>query len=368
MHKILQLTIGLNSAVQRFDLFEEIAQGFDNSDNEFVFGVLTGKENPDVIERLPCEVVFFEFDKKYIAGLLPKAMPELYRYIKNNNIDTVITHRYKPSYMMAIMAPFLGGCRRVISVFHGLKEFDRYSRQLMAKCFYTDKWRIVGVSQAVVNDLLDKGIPKGRLALIRNAIDSKALIERQFSKVVALNKLLLPQDKLVIGTIGRTKHIKGHDILLEGFAPICVKNKELHLVIMGGGELESRLNDLAERLGISDNVTITGSLTDAYKYLKTVDIFIMPSRSEGLPVAMLEAMSTGLPVIGSNVGGIPEALGDAGITIDANSIQAVTESIERLVGATDREREDMGSALKKRISEEFSIEKYHKAFQDLVER
>lgn len=364
--KVLQLTIGLNHTVQQFDLFEEVARGFEGSDCEFIFGVLTGKPDLNVVERLPCETIFFEFDKKQIAGLFPRAVPELYRYIDSNNIDTVITHRYKPSYMMAIMAPFLSNCRRVISVFHGLKEFDRRSRQLMAKCFYSEKWRIVGVSQAVVNDLSNKGLPKQRLVLIRNAIDSKALVERQYSKTESRNKLELPENQLIIGTLGRTKHVKGHDLLLEGIAPLCVSNPNLHLVIMGGGELEGSLNELAKKLNIVDRITITGSLPNAYRYLKAIDIFIMPSRSEGLPIAMLEAMSTGLPTIGSNVGGIPEALGDAGVIIDANSVVAVTEALERMVNASDDERRQMVDALQSRISESFSIEGYHKAFRDLV--
>jgi glycosyltransferase involved in cell wall biosynthesis len=364
--KVLQLTIGLNHTVQQFDLFEEVARGFENSDYEFIFGVLTGKPDLDVIERLPCETVFFEFDKKQIAGLFPKAVPALYRYIDSNDIDTVITHRYKPSYMMAIMAPFLKKCRRVVSVFHGLKEFDRRSRQLMGRCFYTEKWRIVGVSQAVVDDLSSKGLPKQRLVLIRNAIDSKALIEQQYSKSDSREKLELPKDALMIGTLGRTKHVKGHDLLLEGFAPLCANNKKLHLVIMGGGELEGSLNELSKSLGIVGNVTITGSLPNAYRYLKALDIFIMPSRSEGLPIAMLEAMSTGLPIIGSNVGGIPEALGDAGVVIEAGSANAVTQALEALVNASDDERDQIVRALKVRIKEDFSIESYHKAFRELV--
>ncbi len=366
--KVLQLTIGLNHTVQQFDLFEEVARGFEDSDYEFIFGVLTGKPDSSVIERLPCETVFFEFDKKQIAGLFPKAVPELYRYIDNNNIDTVITHRYKPSYMMAIMAPFLKKCRRVVSVFHGLKEFDRRSRQLMGRCFYTEKWRIVGVSQAVVNDLLNKGLPKQRLVLIRNAIDSKALIEQQYSKSDAREKLGLPQDVLMVGTLGRTKHVKGHDLLLEGFAPLCANHKNLHLVIMGGGELEDSLNELSKKLGIVDSVTITGPLPNAYRYLKAMDIFIMPSRSEGLPIAMLEAMSTGLPVIGSNVGGIPEALGDAGIVIEAGSAAAVTEALESLINAGDEERDKMIRELEARIKKNFAIEGYHKAFRELVSK
>jgi glycosyltransferase involved in cell wall biosynthesis len=364
--KVLQLTIGLNKTVQQFDLFEEVAQGFCKSDFDFTFGVLTGEADQTATDRLPCNTVFFNYKKKHISGIIPRALPSLYRYIKDNNIEVVIVHRYKPSYMLALIAPFLRSSTKVIAVFHGLKEFDRKRRQIVGKIFYTKKWRIVGVSQAVVDDLVNKGLPQDRVKLIRNAINTQELVKNQLSKTDALDKLSLPDNKLLIGTLGRVKPVKGHDLLIQGFAPLCVENQNIHLAILGGGEFEATLNKIATDLNIADRVTITGDLPNGYQYLAALDIFIMPSRSEGLPIAMLEAMATSLATIGSKVGGIPEALGGDGIIIEPISVSAITSSLQHLINIGELGRQKMGRKLRQRIDEDFSIDAYHEAYRKLA--
>ena len=364
--KVLQLTISLNKSVQQFDLFEEVARGFNHSDFDFTFGILTGEKNQTAIDRLPCQTVFFDYKRNHIAGIIPRALPALYRYIRDNNFDVVIVHRYKLSYMLALIAPFLVNCRRVISVFHGMKEFDRKRRQVMGKIFYTKKWRIVGVSQAVVDDLERKGLSPDRLALIRNSIDTKELTKHQLSKDDARTALRLPANKLLIGSLGRVKPVKGHDLLVEAFAPLCATNNDIHLVIMGGGEFEPTLTKIAADLNITDRITITGDLPNGYRYLTALDIFIMPSRSEGLPIAMLEAMATGLPTIGSSVGGIPEALGGDGVVIEPLSVSEITKSLLQLVNTGEAGRLAMGQKLRQRINDKFSIDTYHEAYRKLA--
>jgi glycosyltransferase involved in cell wall biosynthesis len=204
------------------------------------------------------------------------------------------------------------------------------------------------------------------LALIRNSIDTKELVKRQLTKEHSRAILKLPKNKLLIGSLGRVKPVKGHDLLIEAFASLCVVNKEIHLVIMGGGEFEPTLNKIATSKGIDDRITITGDLPNAYRYLPGLDIFIMPSRSEGLPIAMLEAMATGLASIGSSVGGIPEALGDDGLVIKSNSVIEIVTSLKQLIDIGEAGRLRMGNKLRNRIDDKFSIEAYHEAYRKLA--
>jgi glycosyltransferase involved in cell wall biosynthesis len=92
----------------------------------------------------------------------------------------------------------------------------------------------------------------------------------------------------------------------------------------------------------------------------------MPSRSEGLPIAMLEAMATGLASIGSSVGGIPEALGDDGLVIKSNSVIEIVTSLKQLIDIGEAGRLRMGNKLRNRIDDKFSIEAYHEAYRKLA--
>ena len=147
-------------------------------------------------------------------------------------------------------------------------------------------------------------LSKTKIHLIPNGIKPFTLLPRQQS----LEALGLDGRHSYIGTIAELHKNKGLDILISAFSNIA--KKSVHLVIIGDGEEKDGLGKLAEHSGVQDRIHFLGAIPDAARYLSVFDIFVLPSRKEGLPYALLEAGYASIPVVASNVGGIPEIIRD----------------------------------------------------------
>lgn len=160
-----------------------------------------------------------------------------------------------------------------------------------------------------------------------------------------------------IGTIAELHKIKGLDILLTAWSKF-VKRCQVKLVIIGEGEEKENLENMAKNIGISDSVIFKGFVDDARSLLSSFDIFCMPSRSEAMPYALLEAGLAGLPVIATSVGGIPEIIenGLNGILIPTENAETLFSSLILLAEDEDL-RKRLGTNLKSSIQENFSFEK-----------
>jgi glycosyltransferase involved in cell wall biosynthesis len=135
-------------------------------------------------------------------------------------------------------------------------------------------------------------------------------------------------EKLIIGSIGRLDAMKGHDILLRAIAQL----DGVRVVILGEGGQRVALEKLAVELGVSDHVQLLGWVDNPQAYLPTFDIFAMPSRSEGFPLAIVEAMLAARPVVATRVGSIPEAVidGETGLLVDKDDVEGLTVALRCL--------------------------------------
>ncbi len=156
------------------------------------------------------------------------------------------------------------------------------------------------------------------------------------SKEEARKELKLPENKIIIGTITRLEYAKNNEMLIGAFGKLNT-NKAICVIIGSGPDEENlkfkitRLAARQENLKLEDKVFLFGDIENAAKYLKAFDIFVMTSRYEGMPYALLEAISAGLPIIATRVGGIPEVLEGKGILIEPNNIVQLTESLRILL-------------------------------------
>ena len=141
-----------------------------------------------------------------------------------------------------------------------------------------------------------------------------------------------PNDKLIIGTITRLEYAKGNDILIGSInkLPREILDKCIFLIIGDGPDREA-LKLQITNYKLQNCIFLLGDILEASKYLKAFDIFIMASRYEGMPYALLEAMVANLPIIASNVGGIPELLGDSGMMFEANNMDDFISNLTNLI-------------------------------------
>ncbi|MEK7488052.1 MAG: glycosyltransferase family 4 protein [Patescibacteria group bacterium] len=157
--------------------------------------------------------------------------------------------------------------------------------------------------------------PAEKLVAIHNGIDRTAALKKLLSRKEAREKLGIAEDLFIVGTIANFYKNKALDTL--PFAAISAAHSDVHFLIIGEGPEREKIERLIEKYQLKDRFTLTGALQNANIYLKAFDIFVLPSRKEGLPYALLEAMAAKLTCIASDVGGIPEVIENNvnGITI-----------------------------------------------------
>jgi glycosyltransferase involved in cell wall biosynthesis len=183
-------------------------------------------------------------------------------------------------------------------------------------------------------------------------------------------ELGIPENAFVIGTIGNLRPVKNHRVLIDAFAKAIVRFPNLMLVILGEGDERQALQKLAEEKGVSERVRLPGFRENASADLGAIDLFVLPSQSEGLPLSLLEAMSAGKPCIASAVGGIPEIISDGldGLLIPANSAKALERALEKCLQEPEGMKE-FGTAARRRAAffdEKTMTHQYFDLYQEVL--
>ena len=171
------------------------------------------------------------------------------------------------------------------------------------------------------------GIPPERALVQHNGVDGEKFGIRESSE--ARRQLGLPENRKIICYVGRLGHEKGLDILIEAMAKRPFSETELHLV--GGGELEESLRSRVQQLNLDGKVYFHGMRPhgEIPAWLTACDVFCLPSRREGCPNVVLEALASGRPVVASHVGGVPELISER------NGVLVPSENPERLAQALE---------------------------------
>ncbi len=274
-------------------------------------------------------------------------------FIKKEEIQIIHSHGYK-SNLYGLVASRLSRVP-IIATLHGwtsdtskVRLYERLDRWIIKKMDH-----LVCVSLSIKKKLEGLGLDNGRITFIPNVIDADKFDPDKAKD--GLRQEFNLQDNPVMGIVGRLNYEKGHIYLLRAMKDICSRIPTAKLLIVGDGVLKEELKKEAEYLGISGNVIFTGIRKDMASVYKSLDIFILPSLTEGLPLALLEAMSMKLPVIATGVGGVPEVLSEnEGILIPPKDAGILKRSILSLLA--DRAlRKELGENARKKILSGFSL-------------
>lgn len=295
------------------------------------------------------------------AGLL------LYHLFKIEKPDIVHLNSSKVGGFGGLAARS-AGIRKIVFTLHGLALNE--NREILFKCvlwiFY---WltiffshTTIAVSYALKNQSY-RIFPllQSKVKVVQNGI---GLIN--FHPKEEALRILGVTGKFVIGTIGELHHIKGHEYLIQGFKKFIETNQNSILIIIGEGEERSKLESLIKDLKLEGHVSLPGHVPNAGTYLKAFDIFVLSSLSEALAYVVLEAGAAGIPVIATNVGGVPEVIIDneTGFLISPLSPEEISEALQTLANNLEL-RLKLGDSLKQKIETEFSLEKMIKETQKL---
>jgi glycosyltransferase involved in cell wall biosynthesis len=169
-------------------------------------------------------------------------------------------------------------------------------------------------------------------------------------------------------SVGNLRREKGQDVLIRGFAAIAAEFPDARLTIVGAGPSGEFLTRLAADVGVAGRVDFTGAVSEPWGHLAAADIFVAPSRSEALGMAIIEAMAAGLPVIASRVGGIPELVRDTetGYLVTVGDHDALADRLRHLLTSSDARRA-MGAA-GARVVADMTMERAVDRYVDLYAR
>jgi glycosyltransferase involved in cell wall biosynthesis len=230
-------------------------------------------------------------------GFSIRALRSFANFLKDRKVDVVHTHN-PLTHHYGVLAGRLAKVPVVVNTFHGpgnLTGFGKTQLIFEASCLFSD--RVVACCQSVQQHLQRiTRVARRKLTMIPNGIEL-----RRFSSIRAARH----DGKLVFGAVGRLVPVKDHTSLLEAFASLARTQQMCRLEILGEGPEGTGLREKAEALGIANRVVFRGASLDVVSFLAGLDVFVLCSLSEGLPLTLIEAMAAALPVVGTSVGEIP---------------------------------------------------------------
>lgn len=223
---------------------------------------------------------------------------------------------------------------------------------------------IIALSDHIISELRDAGFPPTKIRRIGNGVDLSVYRRAEKKEEICKKLGLGLKGKNIIYT-GRLSPEKGLDFLMRTFSRLD-KTIPLKLLIVGEGGEENRLKDLAEQLGIADSVVFVNSGYDVNEYLQVSDLFILPSRHEGLSNSLLEAMACELPVISTRVGGSIDIIEDGvnGLLVDVDNEEQLIYAVSSVLNdASVAVR--LGENARKMVVERYNLDRITETYVDL---
>jgi glycosyltransferase involved in cell wall biosynthesis len=294
------------------------------------------------------------YSSESLHGFHPRIAWNLKRLLVEQDIRILHCHKHK-SILYGVMAAVLSGKKdlRVVATVHSLRRSRTLNRRLTNFFLFPRISRIIGVSEAVRQDVLraNRFLKPEKIMVIHNGIN----LDRFPLRTGTGQRETWP----VLGTVGRLVHTKGQIYLLRAFAEVMKTYPDALLLFAGDGPLLEDLEQEAEKLGIVDRVRFLGFQEDVQGFLRGLDLFMFPSLAEGLALSVLESMATGIPVIASSVGGIPEILEGqpCGRLIEPRDVKGLARSTVELLSKGEQGLVEMGRQGRKRVEEAFSLQR-----------
>jgi len=264
-----------------------------------------------------------------------------------------ITHAHSHEFSMAVYGAWaarLAGVPHVITMHGGRYYAGRLRRRAAMRAAIALSARTVAVSQSLARHLArDLWLRRSRILTIPNGVRYTPAARTTLRQELGLR----PQDRLLV-SVGNLYAVKGHRFLVDAMALLSAKHPTLHLAIAGRGELAAPLAQRALGHGMSRRLHLLGLRSDISEILAAADVFVMPSLSEGLPLALLEAMFSGCAIVASDVGEVAATLahGEAGILVEPGNAAALAAALDRVLGDPARAGE-LGERAAQRAAAEY---------------
>jgi glycosyltransferase involved in cell wall biosynthesis len=308
------------------------------------------------LRKLPLSVSVIS-EKRHNPIVIAYRLAKIFR---QGRPDIVHTHKYKDSILATMVARCVG-VPHVIRVVHGMPEpFNGLRNVNMSLYTMVDRFvisRLVAGIIAVSSDIeqaLMRTYGTARVVRIHNGIDLD-VVQVRTPRSDKRKEWNFTDRVTLLGTVGRLVPVKGHAVLLEALQILQRSNRTMNLLIVGEGPLRGQLEAEVRRLGLEEFVRFAGHQVDSYDFINMMDVFVLPSLHEGIPMVLLEALALQRPVVATRVGGIPEVIehGRTGLLAEPSDASSLARLIQRMVEDSPM-AVSIGKAGRARVEEEFT--------------
>lgn len=263
--------------------------------------------------------------------------------LREGRFDVLNTHSRRDTVIAALGAR-LAGTPLIVRTRH-------LSNKVGSMWSYTClPHRVTTVSDHVRHYLIERGVPANKIATVYSPIVLPPPVERSTLR----DELGLADDDIVVGCVAVMRATKGYKDLIDAITPLMASRPKLHLVFVGGGSpVFEQTQDYVAKLGLQDRIHLMGMRRDVPNLLAGFDLFALATQQEASGTVYVEAQASGLPVIGTDVGGVSEMFrnGETGILVPSKNSKALTDALERLIDDPVLRR-SMGEAGRKMVWEE----------------
>lgn len=335
MHKKIMLFIPFLALAGAEMMVKDLAIGLYELGCEVVVVSLYKRESPLVDELLEKNIRIVYLEKK--RGLDVTLFRRISKLIRNEKPDVVHTHLNVVKYVIPC-AVFNHVKGRVHTV-HNIAEKEQGKGDRIITRFYAKycNLKLVAISPIIRTSIVDEyRISGDTVPMIFNG---RNLDEFQTKKKYS------EKEYIEFLHVGRFSDQKNHIMLINAFADALKQNPKLRLVLVGDGPLLGEVKEKVLLLGIGENVEFLGLRTDVNNLMNNADVFLLPSKYEGMPISLIEAMASGLPIIATNVGGVSDMINErSGLLIQVDQ-QELTRAM-LLFAESKQRREDLGKNAK----------------------
>ncbi len=303
-----------------------------------------------------------------------KAFVSLYLCIRRLRPDIVHTHTSKAG-ILGRLAAWLARVPIIVHTPHGHVFYGHFSHSLSRLFLWLERLlgrmthQQIALTPKEGNDYLQLRVSKpGSISVIHSGVDLNRFQEGKNQRYRKRDELGIPRNSLVVGFVGWLLPIKGVNFLVEAMAGVVQKHPRSMLVLVGKGEKEQALRKQAENLPLTNKVIFLGWRPDVEEIIPCFDLVALPSLNEGMGRVLVEAMAAGLPIVASQVGGIPDLVkhDKNGLLVPPRDAAALELAISNLFD-DEKKRKRMGDAGRK-MCRLYSVEAMATQIDDLYER
>ncbi len=325
-------------------------------------------------ERFEFHYIYFLPWKNQLVSAIELAGGKVSLFPANNNIQILFQYRKiikycKDNDIQIIHAhlPWAGFVSRIVCFFtkkitfyteHNLQERYHYITRLINRLTFNYQTLGIGVSLDVTNSIQKNIHPKIKITTLLNGVNVSNFCRNDSSSRIALrNQFCIPLEGVVVGTVAVFRFQKRLDLWLEIIAKAIDQNPNIYGVIVGAGPLEPLLKEKYQTLNLEGKVFFAGLQSEVKPYYEVMDYFMMCSSFEGLPIALLEAMSMGCAILSTNAGGIKEVLRPLidGIVVGVDDWEQLSDELIQL-SHDPLKSKTYQQAARTRVKQSFSIE------------